>query len=254
MRPASSHVLEVRDLWRSFDGFPALRGVTLSLHVGERHAVIGPNGAGKTTFFDLITGHLEPDRGGVSFEGQPIAGLAPHRIVRLGVARSFQRINIYPRMTVADNVRVALIARDGQEQNLVVPACGLAADETESLLARAGLGDQATRDAGELGYGKQKQLELALALAAQPRLLLLDEPTAGMSPAETAVATELLHEIQRERRFTLLFTEHDMGVVFGMADRISVLHQGEIIASGTPDAVRQDPRVRRVYLGQADHA
>ena len=254
MRPASSHVLEARDLWRSFDGFAALRGVTLSLHVGERHAVIGPNGAGKTTFFDLITGHLEPDRGGVSFEGQPIAGLAPHRIVRLGVARSFQRINIYPRMTVADNVRVALIARDGQEQNLVVPACGLAADETESLLARVGLGDQATRDAGELGYGKQKQLELALALAAQPRLLLLDEPTAGMSPAETAVATELLHQIQRERRFTLLFTEHDMGVVFGMADRISVLHQGEIIASGTPDAVRQDPRVRRVYLGQADHA
>ena len=247
-------MLEVRDLCRTFDGFAAVRDVSLALPAGESHAIIGPNGAGKTTLFDLITGHLEADRGVALFERRPLTGLAPHQIVSRGVARSFQRVSIYPRMTVADNVRVALIARDGRHQNLLLPARALATEETDGLLGRVGLADQGTRDAGELGYGKQKQLELAIALAAQPRLLLLDEPTAGMSPAETVAATELLQEVKHERGLALLFTEHDMGVVFGMADRISVLHQGEIIASGRPDTVRQDPRVRRVYLGQADHA
>ena len=247
-------MLEVRDLSKSFNGFAAIRGVSLALPAGESHAVIGPNGAGKTTLFDLITGHLQPDRGAVLFERRPITGLAPHRIVKLGVARSFQRINIYPRMSVAENVQVALIAREDRQPSFLTPARGLAADETGALLERVGLSDQAARWAGELGYGEQKQLELALALAARPRLLLLDEPTAGMSPAETAATAELLQAIKQERGLTLLFTEHDMGVVFGMADRISVLHHGETIASGLPDEVRADARVRSVYLGRADHA
>jgi branched-chain amino acid transport system ATP-binding protein len=171
----------------------------------------------------------------------------------MGIARSFQRINIYPRLTVFENVQVALIAHYGQQWNLFTPGRSLHREETADLLRLVSLSEEAPETAGELSYGKQKQLELAIALAAQPRLLLLDEPTAGMSPQETAEAIALVRDIVRARGLTLLFTEHDMSVVFGIAEKISVLHHGEIIASGTPDQVRDDPEVKRVYLGEHAH-
>lgn len=244
--------LETKDLFKSFDGFVAIRDVSFRLEAGEKHAIIGPNGAGKTTFFNLITGHLQPDRGEVALEGRPITGMPPHGIVRLGVARSFQRINIYPRMSVFENVQVALIARDRRHFSLFALGAKLNRDETEELLSLVGLADEADETAGELAYGKQKQLELAIALAANPRVLLLDEPTAGMSPQETMEAIKLIERISEARGLTLLFTEHDMSVVFGIADRISVLHHGELIFSGRPDEARRDAEVRRVYLGE-DH-
>ncbi|MBL8674071.1 MAG: ABC transporter ATP-binding protein [Rhodospirillales bacterium] len=246
-------MLEIGGLWKSFAGFVATRDVGLSLAAGETHAIIGPNGAGKTTFFNLITGHLRPDKGSVAFEGVELVGRAPARIVRMGIARSFQRINIYPRMTVFENVQVALIAHAGQHWSLFRPGRSLHRAETAELLDLVGLSGEAAGTAGELSYGKQKQLELAIALASKPRLLLLDEPTAGMSPQETAEAIALVRDIVKARGLTLLFTEHDMSVVFGIAERISVLHHGEIIASGTADAVRDDPEVKRVYLGEHAH-
>jgi branched-chain amino acid transport system ATP-binding protein len=169
----------------------------------------------------------------------------------MGIARSFQRINIYPRMSVFENVQVAPIARDDRQLNLITPAHGLNNAETDELLALVGLSDESNEVAGELAYGRQKQLELAISLAANPRILLLDEPTAGMSPTETAESIQLIDRISKERKLTLLFTEHDMSVVFGIADRISVLHLGEIIASGTPEEVRNNPDVRSVYLGES---
>jgi branched-chain amino acid transport system ATP-binding protein len=246
-------MLQIGGLWKSFAGFVATRDVSFELKAGEMHAIIGPNGAGKTTFFNLITGHLRPDKGAVSFEGRDLVGLPPHKIVRLGIARSFQRINIYPRLTVFENVQVALIAHEGQQWNLFRPGRSLHRDGTRELLELVGLAAEASETAGELAYGKQKQLELAIALAAKPRLLLLDEPTAGMSPRETAEAIALIRDIVTARGLTLLFTEHDMSVVFGIAQKISVLHHGEIIASGLPDEVRRDPEVRRVYLSESAH-
>ena len=248
-------MLETRDLHMSFGGFQAIKAVDFTLDEGTRHAVIGPNGAGKTTFFNLITGHLVPTAGSVTYKGRSITGMAPHKIVKLGIARSFQRINIYPRMTVFENVQVALIAHDNRNFSMFRLAENLNRNETNELLDLVGLHDQAGEIAGELAYGRQKQLELAISLAANPDVLLLDEPTAGMSPSETADSIKLIDEIARSRGLTLLFTEHDMGVVFGIADRITVLHHGEIIASGAPDEVRNNPEVRSVYLGEeADDA
>ncbi|MGI9522776.1 MAG: ABC transporter ATP-binding protein [Hyphomicrobiaceae bacterium] len=244
-------MLETRRLLKSFSGFQAINNVDFLLEEGTRHAIIGPNGAGKTTFFNLITGHLKPTEGDVVFEGRSLVGMPPHRIVKLGIARSFQRINIYPRMTVAENVQVALIARDGRHLNLFTAAEGLNAGETDELLQLVGLTEERNELAGELAYGRQKQLELAISLAPNPKVLLLDEPTAGMSPTETTESIQLVDRISKERHLTLLFTEHDMSVVFGIADRISVLHHGEIIASGSPEDVRQDPNVRSVYLGDS---
>ncbi|MGY9054890.1 MAG: ABC transporter ATP-binding protein [Alphaproteobacteria bacterium] len=244
-------ILETQKLMKDFGGFVATNNVSLELREGERHAIIGPNGAGKTTFFNLITGHLLPSSGTVMFDGKDITGMAPHKLVRLGVARSFQRINIYPRMTVFENVQVALIARDHNHFKLFSLGEPHNRQDTAELLELVGLVEEAPEIAGELSYGKQKQLELAIALAENPRVLLLDEPTAGMSPQETTEAIALVDRITKDRGLTLLFTEHDMGVVFGIADRISVLHHGEIIASGLPEEVRNDPEVRRIYLGES---
>ena len=247
-------VLNTSNLTIDFGGFVAINNVNFSLEGGEKHAIIGPNGAGKTTFFNLITGHLKPSRGEVSFKDKTITALAPHKIVKLGLARSFQRINIFPRMTVFENIQTSLIARDNKHFNFFSPCSAQNREETRELLELVGLEDEFAEIAGELAYGKQKQLELAISLAENPTVLLLDEPTAGMSPQETSVAIALVDEIAKARKLTLLFTEHDMSVVFGIADRISVLHHGEIIASGSPDAVRSDPEVRRVYLGESDDA
>ena len=248
-----STMLHINGLWKSFAGFVATRDISFELQAGETHAVIGPNGAGKTTFFNLITGHLRPDKGALAFEGRDLVGLPPQKIVRLGVARSFQRINIYPRLTVFENVQVALIAHEGQQWNLFRRGRSLHREATAELLELVGLAADASETAGALSYGRQKQLELAIALASRPRLLLLDEPTAGMSPQETGATIASVRDIVKARGLTLLFTEHDMAVVFGIAERISVLHHGEIIASGDPESVRNDAEVRRVYLGEHGH-
>jgi branched-chain amino acid transport system ATP-binding protein len=243
-------VLEVRDVRKSFDGFQALGGVSLSVAEGQIAAIIGPNGAGKTTFFNVITGHLRPDAGAIMLEGRNITGVAPHDVCRLGMGRSFQRTNIFPRLTVFENVQAAYISHRGRGRDLFGRVDRLYADETEAVLTSLGLRDRAGEVSGFLSHGAQKQLELGIALASEPRLLLLDEPTAGMSATETRETIRLVDRIARERGLTLLFTEHDMEVVFSIAQKITVLHQGRVIADGAPAAVRADAEVRRVYLGE----
>ncbi len=245
-------MLDVRDLRKSFDGFQAVGGVSLAVARGQIAAIIGPNGAGKTTFFNLITGHLRPDAGVVRLHDRDITGLAPHDVCRLGMGRSFQRTNIFPKLTVFQNVQAAFISHRGQGLRLFSRVEGMFADETYAVLQSVGLADKADIVSGFMSYGNQKQLELGIALASEPELLLLDEPTAGMSAAETRETIKLVERITRERGLTLLFTEHDMDVVFSIAHRISVLHQGRLIAEGAPADVRNDPEVRRVYLGERE--
>jgi branched-chain amino acid transport system ATP-binding protein len=226
-------VLEVRGLSKSFSGFLAVAEVNLAVPEGQIAAVIGPNGAGKSTLFNLITG-----------------GLPPHRICAMGIGRSFQRTNIFPKLTVFENVQAALLAHRGHGPNFWSRSEILCRQESGAMLASIGLNGRAHAVAGTLSYGNQKQLELGIALASDPRILLLDEPTAGMSASETHEAIALLGRIAKERGLTLLFTEHDMAVVFSIAEKIAVMHQGRIIADGSPASVRADAEVRRVYLGR----
>jgi branched-chain amino acid transport system ATP-binding protein len=242
-------VLEVRDVRKAFDGFQAVAGVSLAVERGQTAAIIGPNGAGKTTFFNLITGHVRPDAGAVLLEGRDITGVAPHDVCRLGMGRSFQRTNIFPRLTVFQNVQAAYLSHRGRGRDLWSRVERLYRNETEAVLASIGLLERSGELSGFLSHGAQKQLELGIALASEPRLLLLDEPTAGMSATETRDTIRLIDRIVRERGLTLLFTEHDMDVVFSIAQKITVLHQGRVIADGAPADVRADPEVRRVYLG-----
>jgi len=243
-------MLEVRGLRKSFDGFLAVNDASVSVAKGQIAAIIGPNGAGKTTLFNLITGHLRPDSGAVLLEGRDITGLAPHDVCRLGMGRSFQRTNIFPKLTVFQNVQAAFLSHRGRGRDLWSRVDELYRQETEALLASLGLRERAGEISGFLSHGGQKQLELGIALASEPSLLLLDEPTAGMSVTETRDTIRLVERIARERGLTLLFTEHDMEVVFSIAQKITVLHQGRIIADGPPADVRADPEVRRVYLGE----
>jgi branched-chain amino acid transport system ATP-binding protein len=243
-------MLDVSGLRRSFGGVAAIDGVSLAVAQREILAIIGPNGAGKSTLFNLITGHLRPDAGTVQLGGRDVTGLAPHRLCALGVARSFQRTNIFPRLSVFENVQAALIAHRGRGRDAWSRAEGLFRDEAQALLRDVNLHEQADAAGGALSHGNQKQLELGIAIAGNPEILLLDEPTAGMSAAETRDSMALLRRIAAERGLTLLFTEHDMEVVFSTAQRIAVLHQGRVIAEGTPEAIRADAEVRRVYLGE----
>jgi branched-chain amino acid transport system ATP-binding protein len=243
-------LLDVRDLKKSFDGFQAVAGVSFSVPQGSISAIIGPNGAGKTTLFNLITGHLSPDAGSVTFKNREITGIAPHNLCRLGMGRSFQRTNIFPRLTVFQNIQAAFLCHRGRGWNLLAPVDRFYREDTQALLDSVGLLDKAGEVAGFLSHGNQKQLELGITLALEPEILLLDEPTAGMSAQETREAIHLIERIARERGLTLLFTEHDMEVVFAIAHRITVLHQGLVIADGTPEEVRAHAEVRRVYLGE----
>ena len=243
-------MLEVRALAKSFDGFRAVDGVSFDVSRGSISAIIGPNGAGKTTLFNLITGHLRADSGQVLLNGREVTGIAPHRLCRLGMGRSFQRQNIFPRLTVFENVQAAYVSHRRRGWSMLGPVDRLYRGETEAQLDAVGLREKAEEVAGLLSHGGQKQLELGIALALEPEILLLDEPTAGMSAAETRDSIALIGRLARERNLTLLFTEHDMQVVFSIAQRIAVLHQGRLIADGAPEAVRRDPEVRRVYLGE----
>jgi branched-chain amino acid transport system ATP-binding protein len=244
-------LLRVEKVTKSFDGFVAVHDVDLSVDKGQLACIIGPNGAGKSTLFNLITGHLVPTHGRVFFHDRDITGLPPHKICQLGMGRSFQRTNIFPRLSVFENVQVAVLSHHKKTLHLFTPAKKLAQRETYALLEQVGLADEARSISGTLAYGFQKQLELGIALASEPEILLLDEPTAGMSPQETASTIALIGKIARERGLTLLFTEHDMDVVFSIAEKITVLHQGEVLAEGKPNDVRQNPEVQRIYLGEA---
>ena len=242
-------MLEIAGVSKSFAGFRAVSDVSLRVESQQIAAVIGPNGAGKSTLFNLITGHLEPDSGRVLLDGRDITGSPPYRLCGMGIGRSFQRTNIFPNLTVFENLQAAFLVHRGRGLNFWSSAESFYRDDTAALLASIGLAGQERTIAGTLSYGNQKQLELGLALASDPQILLLDEPTAGMSAGETHDTIRLLQRIAAERGLTLLFTEHDMEVVFGIAQKIAVLHQGQLITEGTPDEVRNDPEVRRVYLG-----
>jgi len=244
-------VLEVHGLSKSFGGFRAVSEVDLAVAEGEIAAVIGPNGAGKSTLFNLITGHLQPTAGRVLVDKRDVTGVAPYKICSMGLGRSFQRTNIFPKLSVLENVQAAFLAHRGQGPNFWSRSNRRCRGEAVALLASIGLAEQTRVVAGTLSYGNQKQLELGIALASDPKILLLDEPTAGMSASETHETIALIERIARERRLTLLFTEHDMAVVFSIAQRIAVMHQGRVIAHGDPAAVRADAQVRRVYLGDA---
>ena len=242
-------VLQVDGLSKSFAGQPAVSNVSFTVDAGEMLALIGPNGAGKSTTFNMVGGQLRPGAGMVRLGGQPITGLRPRAIWRLGVGRTFQVTATFTSMTVRENVQMALLSAAGGIRNPWRAATALHVPEADALLAQVGLQDQAARGAGVLAYGDLKRLELAVALAGQPRLLLMDEPTAGMAPAERTGLMALTRRLATARGLAVLFTEHDMDVVFGTADRILVLNRGEVIAAGPPAAIRGDARVREVYLG-----
>jgi branched-chain amino acid transport system ATP-binding protein len=245
------NALEVRGLSKAYGGVQAVRDVSFTVAPGEVVALIGPNGAGKTTCFNLLNGQLAPDRGEIVVGGKRVAGLPPHRVWRLGVGRTFQLTQTFGSLSVRENVQVALFSYHRRLKSVLSFAPVLHRDEAEALLERVGMRSQADRPCAVLAYGDLKRVELAVALANKPRLLLMDEPTAGMAPEERGELMRLAAELAASGKLAVLFTEHDMGVVFGHASRVIVLHQGEIIATGAPDEVRADPRVREVYLGDA---
>jgi len=243
--------LSVQGISKAYGGVQAVRDVSFTVAPGELVAIIGPNGAGKTTCFNMLNGQLAPDAGDILLEGKNLVGLPPHRIWRLGVGRTFQVAATLASMSVRENVQTALLSHHRRNYSMWTRAERFQMPEADALLSRVGMREQAERLCAELAYGDLKRVELAIALANRPRLLLMDEPTAGMAPAERSALMDLAAGLAREDRIAVLFTEHDMKVVFGYADRVLVLHLGEVIAAGSPDEVRADARVREVYLGDA---
>ncbi|MEQ8966597.1 MAG: ABC transporter ATP-binding protein [Azospirillaceae bacterium] len=242
-------VLVVEDLAKAFGGVRAVDGVSFTLGPRELLAMIGPNGAGKSTCFNMVGGQLRPDRGRVAILGRDTVGWPSRRIWRLGVGRTFQITATFASMTVRENVQTALLSRHRRLGGLWRFARDLYREEADAVLYRVGMADQADRAAGVLAYGDLKRLELAVALANDPTLLLMDEPTAGMAPGERRDLMALAARIVKEQGVSVLFTEHDMDVVFGHADRVLVLDRGRVVTEGPPAAVRDDPEVRRIYLG-----
>jgi branched-chain amino acid transport system ATP-binding protein len=244
--------LQVEELDKYFGGLAAIHDVSFQIGKGELACIIGPNGAGKTTLFNLLTGHLPADRGRVIFKGEDFTKqkLAPHAICRRGIGRSFQRVNIFARLSLMENVQLALLCGRGESLNFFSPMRHMVKEETMQILSDVGLADQPASLSGELAHGDQKRLEVAMAIANHPELLLLDEPTAGMSPEETANIMELIADLFQRKEMSIIVIEHDMDVVFGIAKRIIVLHQGEIIADGKPEEIRGNELVQQVYFGE----
>jgi len=242
-------ILEVHNLYKSFGGVEAVKDVSFELGKGQLLAMIGPNGAGKSTCFNLINGQLRPDHGRIIIMGKEINGSKPRDVWKLGVGRTFQITSTFASMTVLENVQMALLSYHRRTNSLLRKVSQLYADESLELLKRVGIGDQANRTCGVLAYGDLKRVELAVALANKPRLLLMDEPTAGMGPAQRKTLMELTRNIVRTRNIGVLFTEHDMDVVFNHADRIIVLSRGELMAEGTPAEVQENAKVKEIYLG-----
>ncbi len=242
-------LLEVRHLSKSFGGVRAVNDVSFSVRRGELLALIGPNGAGKSTCFNMVNGHLRPDSGTVHLEGAPLVGREPREVWRLGVGRTFQIAATFASLTVLENVQVALLSRDRQLYRLWRRAAAHGRDEAMSLLDQVGMAAQHDRPCSVLAYGDVKRVELAIALANRPKLLLMDEPTAGMAPQERSELMALTRKLVLERAIGVLFTEHSMDVVFSYADRLLVLARGELIAEGDAEHVRNHPRVQEVYFG-----
>ena len=242
-------LLKVTGLTKSFGGVRAIDKVAFEVGAGELLAMIGPNGAGKSTCFNMLNGQLAPDAGSIEFEGRQIVGLKPRQVWRLGVGRTFQITATFSSMTVRENVQVALLSHYRRLRALWPRAAAQYGSEADALLERVGMLAQAERPCSVLAYGDLKRLELAIALANRPRLLLMDEPTAGMAPGERVALMALAADIVATDNIGVLFTEHDMDVVFAHATRMIVLNRGELIAEGDPQAVRADPEVRRIYLG-----
>ena len=246
-------LLAVRGLEKRYGGVHAVAGVDFAVDAGERVALIGPNGAGKSTCFNMLGGQVLPDAGLVSLDGRPVTGVGPRALFRAGVGRTFQVTTTFGSMSVVENVQVGLAARAGGSWRLAGLATRARRPEALALLARVGLEALAEQPCAQLAYGDLKRLELAIALANEPRLLLMDEPTAGMAPAERHGLMDLVTSLVRDRGLAVLFTEHDMDIVFGHADRLLVMDRGRLVAAGAPETVRQDPEVRRIYLGEDDH-
>ncbi len=242
-------VLAVDNLAKSFDGLQAVTDVSFNVSAGELVALIGPNGAGKSTCFNLVNGQVFPDAGRVMFDGTRIDGMPAHRVARLGVGRTFQVAATFASMTVRENVRLALLAHAGHAGRMMGRSATKDGGEVDALLARVGCADLADAHCAVLAYGNAKRVELALALASRPRLLLMDEPTAGMATRSRGRLMRVAADLARHDGIAVLFTEHDMDVVFGFADRVIVLDRGRIIAEGTPEAIRANPQVQEVYLG-----
>ena len=242
-------ILAVHDLGKSYSGFEAVKRVSFSLQAGEMLALIGPNGAGKSTCFNMINGQIAPSRGRIEIFGRDTAGLRPRDIFRLGVGRTFQVAAAFNSMSVAENLQTALLSHRRRQNRLYGWAARFYAEEAAALLDLVGMAEHAEQSCGELAYGDLKRLEFALALANDPKLLLMDEPTAGMAPKERGALMALVARIARDRKIGVLFTEHDMDAVFAYADRILVLNRGALIAEGPPAAMRADPQVQAVYLG-----
>lgn len=241
-------MFHVESLTKSFGGLMAVNRVSFDLEKGGISSIIGPNGAGKTTLFNLLTGHIKPDSGGIFFKEKEITGLSPHQICKKGIGRSFQRTNIFPRLSVFDNVQVALMAWRRKSRSIFLSAKRLLRDETNGVLESVGLGDKSDVTAGLLAHGDQRLLEIGITLGTHPELVLLDEPTAGMSPEESNKTVELIQRLARSRNLTLLFIEHDMNIVFGISENIRVMHIGAIIAEGSPEEIRANEEVQRIYL------
>ena len=248
----TSEILIIDNLDKSFDGNSVISDVNLSIAQGELSAIIGPNGAGKTTLFNLITGYHVANRGKIIFEGKPIGGMQPFDIVRLGIARAFQITNIFPKLSVLENIVATVITHRKGNLNVVTPTHKLKSvyDRAYQILEDVGLSDRAQRQSGTLAHGNQKILDIAVALAMEPKLLLLDEPTAGMSPEERWKTVELIQKLWQQLNITMVFIEHDMDIVFGISQKVRVLCYGSMLAEGTPEEISKNEKVIEAYLGE----
>jgi branched-chain amino acid transport system ATP-binding protein len=245
-------VLKIDNLVKSFDGNMVISDISVSFEQGELSAIIGPNGAGKTTFFNLITGYHLANSGQIYFEGKSIGGMQPFDIVRLGIARAFQITNIFPKLSVLENIVATVITHQKANLNLITPTNKLKSvyDRAYQILEDVGLADRAHRQSGTLAHGNQKILDIAVALAMEPKLLLLDEPTAGMSPEERWQTVELIQKLWQQLDITMVFIEHDMDIVFGISQKVRVLCYGTMLAEGTPEEISKNDKVIEAYLGE----
>ena len=242
-------ILKMVDLYKNFGDLTAINGFSLSIVRGKRHAIIGPNGAGKTTLFNLLSGRFKPTRGRILFNGKDITGMSPYRISRLGIARSFQIINVFPQLSVFENVHAVLMSKNHIRYDFLrnIKRWKKLTEETVSLLEQIGLLDKKEIPAGFLSYGEQRGLEVGLTIASDPEIILLDEPTAGMSMDETRQAIKLIDRVTKGK--TLVIIEHDMEVIFSLADVITVMQYGNIVATGSPEEIRKNQKVKEAYLG-----
>lgn len=246
------NILEIRGLWKNFGKLTAVAGVDLDFQEGELTSIIGPNGAGKTTLFNVVTGRLLPSSGKVIFNGKEITGLTPYQIARSGISRIFQITNLFPELPVYENVKISVLAkrRETSKMFTFLKNMNQADQETERILEIIGLSDKKDSSCGALSHGDQRLVEIGVALAIDPVLLLLDEPTGGMGPEETDKMVQFIRTLSEKQKVTILLVEHDMSVVFSVSERIVVMHQGSVIADGKPEEIRKNEKVREAYLGE----